>query len=43
VEKKEKMMMMMMMMTSPKSCQNQIFFWDPSKQHPNTTGFGWIF
>ena len=29
--------------SSPKSCQNQTFFWDPSKQHPNTSVFGWIF
>ena len=27
----------------PKSCQNQTSFWDPSKQHPNTSVFGWIF
>ena len=25
------------------SCQNQTSFWDPSKQHPSTTRFGWIF
>ena len=29
--------------TPPKSCRNQKSFWDPSTNHLNTTGVGWVF